>query len=134
VPNQVSKITNFSMRWLFNTLVDDYWSQWIKSESAKTTFRKFGYYSEMVNSKLKLIALNSNLCYRMNFWIVYDPYDPDGQLSWLIRELDEAETNGHYVIIIGIEIFLIKFSIGTKFNYHSRSCSSFWRLLSSVGS
>lgn len=57
----------------------------------------------MVKSNLKLIALNSNVCNRMNFWAAYDSYDPDGQLSWLIKELDEAETNGHFAIIIGNE-------------------------------
>jgi hypothetical protein len=46
----------------------------------------------MVNPKLKLIALNSNVCYRLNFWIAYDSYDPDGQLEWLISELDDAES------------------------------------------
>jgi sphingomyelin phosphodiesterase len=89
------------MSWLYNTLASDYWSQWITSETAKYTFRTFGYYSEMVNPKLKLIALNSNVCYRLNFWIAYDSYDPDGQLAWLISELDEAESKGLYAMIIG---------------------------------
>ncbi len=107
VPNEVSKKSNFSQSWLYNTLANDYWTQWINSESAKSSFRKGGFYSEMVNPKLKLIALNNNLCQRMNFWIAYDPVDPDGQLAWLIKELDEAETNGHYVMIIGIQYFIV---------------------------
>ena len=45
--------------------------------------------------------LNSNIAQKDNFWILYDPVDPDGQLAWLIKELDHAETIGAHVSILG---------------------------------
>jgi len=104
VPYEVSQSNvsmNHSMKWLYDTVADNYWSEWVNTTEAKATFKKGGYYSKMVTSTLKLVALNNNVAYRSNFWIAYDPVDPDGQLAWLIQQLDVAETNGHYVMIIG---------------------------------
>ena len=88
------------MSWLYDTLSDDYWSQWINTESAKKTFKRGGYYSSLINKGLKVIVLNNNVCDRGNYWIAYQANDIDGQLQWLINELDESETNGRYTMII----------------------------------
>ncbi|CAG2170991.1 unnamed protein product [Oppiella nova] len=103
VPHVVSQDTegSISMGWLYDTLADDYWNQWIGSLSAKRTFKKGGYYSSLVNRGLKAVVLNNNICHLGNLWIAYDPIDPDCQLKWLIHELDSAERKGLYVIIIG---------------------------------
>ncbi|XP_054157328.1 sphingomyelin phosphodiesterase-like [Oppia nitens] len=103
VPHEVEVKTNgsFSMSWLYDTLADSYWSQWISTPAAKQTFKKGGYFAAPLNADIKLIVLNNAICWRPNYWIAYDPYDPDGQLQWLINELDSAESDGKYAIIIG---------------------------------
>ncbi|XP_054156915.1 sphingomyelin phosphodiesterase-like [Oppia nitens] len=103
IPTEVSAISNgtFSMSWLYDTLADNYWSKWINTEAAKRTFKKGGYYSAQVNEALKVIALNNAMAQRGNYWVGYDPVDPDGQIQWLIDELDSAETQGQYAMIIG---------------------------------
>lgn len=73
------------MRWLYGTLVSDYWAKWLDTKEAKQSFMKGGYYSKMLTSNWKAIVLNSNHAYKSNFWIAYDPVDPDGQLAWLVR-------------------------------------------------
>ena len=86
------------MSWLYDTVAEE-WSKWLPS-SAIETVKKGGYYSVMATPKLKLISLNSNFCYRPNFWILMNTVDPGNQLTWLISELDKAEKDGHYVMII----------------------------------
>ena len=52
---------------------------------------------------MKVISINTNLYYKENFWL-YEAtmeYDPDGQLAWLVSELQAAETAGQRVFIIG---------------------------------
>ncbi|CAG2166017.1 unnamed protein product, partial [Oppiella nova] len=102
VPEEVSIKTDkyLSLSWLYDTLADDYWSQWINTPTAKKTFKKGGYYSKQVTDGLKIVVLNNNVCISRNYWLAYDPVDPDGQLKWFIDELDSAETNGLYVMII----------------------------------
>ena len=90
------------MDWLYDTLSDDYWSQWINTESAKNTFKRGGYYSGLVNKGLKVIVLNDGISDKRSYWIAHTSIDPDKQLKWLIEELNESETNGRYAVIIGI--------------------------------
>ncbi|CAG2110459.1 unnamed protein product, partial [Medioppia subpectinata] len=45
--------------------------------------------------------MNNNICQNENYYIAYDPIDPDGQLQWLIDELNSAETDGSYVMLLG---------------------------------
>ncbi|CAG2104025.1 unnamed protein product [Medioppia subpectinata] len=94
VPNSLSIETQgkVSMGWLYDTLADDLWSQWIDTAEAKKTFKKGGYYSKRFSDKLKVVVMNNNVCQHENYYIAYDPIDPDGQLQWLIDELDRAET------------------------------------------
>ena len=102
------------MEWLYDTLSEDYWSQWINTDSAKKTFKRGGYYSALVNKGLKVISLNDNACDRASFWIAYRANDIDGQLEWLIQELDESEANGRYAMIIGNHI---SYSTSEKINF-----------------
>ncbi|XP_054162145.1 sphingomyelin phosphodiesterase-like [Oppia nitens] len=90
-----------SMSWLYKTLADDYWSQWINTAKAKESFKIGGYYSAMATDRIKVVILNNNICQHRNWWLAYDPVDPDGQLKWLIDELYAAELNKQTAIIIG---------------------------------
>lgn len=89
------------MTWLYKTLTDDYWAKWLDTEEIHKTFNRGGYYSKMLSPNWKVIALNSNIAQKQNFWILYNPVDPDGQLEWLIKELDHAEKVGAKVTILG---------------------------------
>lgn len=97
----MAEISDFNMEWLYNTLANDYWHRWIDTKEAKETFLKGGFYSKMLQPHWKAIVLNTNVAYKSNFWCAYNPIDPDGQLQWLIDELDHAESIGAYVSILG---------------------------------
>lgn len=55
----------------------------------------------MITPNWKIVVLNTNFGYRSNFWVLLDPYDPNGELEYLIKECDEAEKNGQFVTILG---------------------------------
>lgn len=97
-PPEITDI-NFSIGWLYEELSNQ-WKDWIPSQSIDL-FKLYGYYSNDVSPTFKVIALNTNYCARLNFWLMYDPNDPGDQLKWLARELNQAEANGQKVHIIG---------------------------------
>ncbi|KAF9144248.1 hypothetical protein BGX30_013426 [Mortierella sp. GBA39] len=52
---------------------------------------------------LRIISLNTNFCYTMNFHLYAETsdYDPNGELKWLVAQLQAAEDAGERVWIIG---------------------------------
>lgn len=48
----------------------------------------------------RVIAMNDNVCYTMNWWLLYEARDPSGQLQWLADTLLQAESDGEYVHIL----------------------------------
>lgn len=50
---------------------------------------------------LRLISLNMNFCYPLNFWLYINSTDPYNQLKWLVDILQTSENNGEKVHIIG---------------------------------
>lgn len=60
-----------------------------------------GYYTSNVRPDLKVIALETNFCYKQNWWLLINATDPAHELDWLIHELSESEKNGQKVHIIG---------------------------------
>ena len=50
---------------------------------------------------LRLFSLNNSYCYAYNFWIFVSSVDPFGQLKYLVQVLQESETKGEKVHIIG---------------------------------
>ncbi|UNI17845.1 Sphingomyelin phosphodiesterase [Purpureocillium takamizusanense] len=94
-PKSVSNDT----AWLYETL-DGQWQRWIgKSDDA----RSMGAYSvKYPGGKLRVISLNTNMYYRFNF-VLYQKLerDPNGQIAWLVDELDAAEAAGESVYILG---------------------------------
>ncbi|RWS14173.1 sphingomyelin phosphodiesterase-like protein 2, partial [Dinothrombium tinctorium] len=89
----------FSLNWLYDALYEQ-WQQWICEKSVKS-FKYGGYYSRNVTKALKVIALNSNFCARLNFWQLLKPSDFGYQLQWLVNELNQAEKSRQSVHIIG---------------------------------
>lgn len=97
-PRSVDNITDLNARWMYDG-IGNMWAEFLGSDATES-FKRNGCYHKMLTPKVKLIALNNNVCQRMNFWNVYDPVDPDGQLKWFIEQLQEAEKVKHNVIVI----------------------------------
>ncbi|GAB0135560.1 hypothetical protein EsDP_00003893 [Epichloe bromicola] len=98
VPNAIGH----DSQWIYDLLSSD-WAHWI-GESSTTSVEEFGAYStKFPHGKLRIISLNTNLYYRHNFWLYqdYDTKDPNGQIAWLINELDAAEKAGERVYVMG---------------------------------
>lgn len=91
--------SNGAPHWLYPTLAKA-WSKWLPSET-KATIEKGAFYSVSPFKGLRIISLNTNFCYRMNFWLLVDSVDPAGQLKWLVTELQKAENHEEKVYIIG---------------------------------
>ncbi|QIX01469.1 hypothetical protein AMS68_006986 [Peltaster fructicola] len=90
-------IVGASSQWVYDALASA-WQTWIGT----TTANNYGAYAKDCSDKLKIISLNSNLYYNKNFWL-FEPtiqYDPDGQLDWLVQQLQAAETAQQRVYII----------------------------------
>ena len=77
------------------------WEAWIGRKAAEEV-KKFMYYSTYVEQyNLKIIALETNACQDINFFLLKDPTDPGGMLAWLKGELLDAESKGQFVYVIG---------------------------------
>lgn len=76
------------------------WAKWLP-ESALAQVRRSGNYAVDVDSRLRIIVINSNYCARMNPWTLYDPVDPGNQLKFLTRELYLAENRNQRVHLLG---------------------------------
>ncbi|KAK6429923.1 hypothetical protein LTR95_013926 [Oleoguttula sp. CCFEE 5521] len=99
-PNNID--TTISSQYVYDTLSAK-WQKWIGSSAAGQA-DKYGAYSyKLPNYNLKVISVNTNFYYKQNFWLYEKTiqYDPDGQLAWLVSELQAAETAGQRAIIIG---------------------------------
>ncbi|KAF2894532.1 hypothetical protein ILUMI_11660 [Ignelater luminosus] len=92
-------VTNgVSTQWIFDVAIEQ-WAHWLPKET-ETTIRKGGYYTVLARPGFRIIALNSNVCYTANLWLVYQDKDPYGQLQWLVEVLTEAEKNKEAVHIL----------------------------------
>ncbi|KRT82259.1 Calcineurin-like phosphoesterase, partial [Oryctes borbonicus] len=88
----------FSTQWLFD-LSAQLWERWL-DEDALATVRRGGYYTILARPGFRIVVLNSNVAYTMNWWLIYDDVDPYGQLQWLADTLYKAEQNGEKVHIL----------------------------------
>ncbi|KAL6805627.1 Metallo-dependent phosphatase-like protein [Trichoderma sp. SZMC 28012] len=91
-----------SSQWVYDALSDQ-WTRWVGA-SAESEIESIGAYStKYPNGNLRVISLNTNFYYRMNFWLYQEgiEQDPDSQIQWLVSELDAAEKAGERVYIIG---------------------------------
>lgn len=90
--------SGLSTQWLYD-LVGKSWNTWLPEESLQTVL-KGGYYTVLVKPGLRLIALNSNVCFTYNHWLFFNDEDPLGQLQWMVDILEQAEKDGERVHII----------------------------------
>ena len=85
--------------WLY-TAAGDLWSKFLSAD-AITTFKKGGYYTELIHPGLRLIALNTNIYYQRNKLVNLKDSDPAGQFAWLKSQLKAARAAGELVYIAG---------------------------------
>jgi sphingomyelin phosphodiesterase len=99
-PNTIN--TTISSQYVYDALSAD-WKQWIGASAAAQADQYGAYSYKVPNLNIKIISFNTNFYYKENFWL-YEAtleYDPNGQLAWLVSELQAAETAGQRVYLIG---------------------------------
>ena len=79
----------------------DIWKDWIGEEAAEEVKRNMFYskYDEKFN--IRVIAIDTNTCNNLNFYLIENPTDPGNMLSWLKLQLLDAESKNQFVYIIG---------------------------------
>ncbi|XP_039305802.1 sphingomyelin phosphodiesterase 1 [Solenopsis invicta] len=89
-----------STQWLYK-MTSDLWINfgWLP-ESTRSTILQGGYYTVSPKKGFRIITLNNNVCYCYNWWLLYQPQDPDGQLQWLADTLLQAEKDEEFVHIL----------------------------------
>lgn len=113
-PNSIGNAS----QWVYNALGKK-WASWI-GDAAKQEVLDIGAYStKYPNGNLRIISLNTNMYYRFNFALYQQDMirDPNGQLEWLIKELDKAEKAGENVYIIGHMPMGSSDALGDQANY-----------------
>ncbi|KAF9317855.1 hypothetical protein BG003_000251 [Podila horticola] len=87
--------------WLYSSLADD-WTHWLPKDAVKSV-KRYGAYTVSPQPGFRIISLNTNFCYTMNFYLYghTKDYDPNGEIKWLIDQLQAAEDTGERVWIIG---------------------------------
>jgi sphingomyelin phosphodiesterase len=91
-----------SSQWVYDAL-STAWTQWIGPTAAAQADSYGAYSYKRPGSNLRIISIDTNFYYSVNFWL-YElriRYDPNGQLAWLVNELQRAEDAGERVYIIG---------------------------------
>ncbi len=89
----------FNLDWMYKD-VGEVFEPWMGEDAVKS-FSKAGFYHVSPEPGLRLVVLNTNLCYVQNFWLPYAPIDPEKQLAWLAETLLAAEKAEENVLILG---------------------------------
>lgn len=95
-----------SATWMYEAIASSV-SRWVGDDAA-STIRSFGGYSvRHPSANLRIITLNTNFYYTNNYYMFEEMMhpDPEGQMEWLVRELDAAESSGENVWILGHQAF-----------------------------
>uniref|UniRef100_A0A7I4Z2W4 Sphingomyelin phosphodiesterase n=1 Tax=Haemonchus contortus TaxID=6289 RepID=A0A7I4Z2W4_HAECO len=89
----------FHMDWLYDAM-SDAWSGWVPDDQVKTV-KYMGCYMKQIYPGLRLISINNALGGdAVNFFLYINQTDPDGTLTWLIKQLHDAEAVGDRVHIV----------------------------------
>ncbi|KAI9559024.1 hypothetical protein GHT06_015813 [Daphnia sinensis] len=88
----------FSTSWLYDE-ADRQWARWLPAE-VSSTIRYGGFYTALVQPGLRIVSMNMNYCYTLNYWTYYKSQDPASSLLWLNQILEQAELNGEKVHIL----------------------------------
>lgn len=85
--------------WLYKTAYES-WKRWIPPKE-KNNFLRGGYFAVEINEKMRVLVVNTNICYSFNLWQTYVPRDPGGMLKWLQAELHLTFLQGKTAHIVG---------------------------------
>ncbi|GAA5807073.1 hypothetical protein MFLAVUS_000423 [Mucor flavus] len=101
IPIEIEK-DYLDLKWLYKSLAHS-WRGWLSLKTNPQVERNTGSYTARPVRGLKLISLNTNFCYILNWWLYEHPIqkDPNGVLTWLIQELQDSEDRAERVWIIG---------------------------------
>ncbi|KAG2235672.1 hypothetical protein INT48_008548 [Thamnidium elegans] len=101
IPIEIEK-DYLDLKWLYKSLAHS-WRGWLSLKTNPQVERNTGSYTARPVRGLKLVSLNTNFCYTLNWWLYEHPIqkDPNGVLSWLIQELQDSEDRAERVWIIG---------------------------------
>ncbi|KAK6618146.1 hypothetical protein RUM44_002597 [Polyplax serrata] len=91
--------TTNPMDWLYDQLYKE-WKIWLPA-NVQQTVRNGAFYTYLIKPNFRIVSMNMNFCYSMNWWLVIDSVDPLNHLQWLIDVLQEAEDKNEKVHIIG---------------------------------
>jgi len=105
---EVTNSQNFTVTDPIIPFTENLWKQWLSPE-AMATFEKNGFYSEYIHlkdgtdfaNKTRVIAVNTQPCYNMNFFLISTHKDGGDELAWLEDLLSEMEKKGENAILIG---------------------------------
>ncbi|KAF9153209.1 hypothetical protein BG015_003858 [Linnemannia schmuckeri] len=88
--------------WLYTSLATT-WSRWLLASATSSVKSNNGAYTVSPTPGFRIISLNTNFCYTMNFYLysALRDFDPNGEIAWLITQLQAAEDAGERVWIIG---------------------------------
>ncbi|KAF2363498.1 Calcineurin-like phosphoesterase domain ApaH type [Trinorchestia longiramus] len=89
----------FSNLWLYN-LMADHWQHHLPNANISKEARITGSYSALLEPGFRIISVNTNFCYKINWWVLYKNTDPGNVLRWLVLELLQAEQRSERVQII----------------------------------
>jgi len=76
------------------------WSKWLPGDALET-LQTGGYYSALAAPGLRVIGLNTQWGDNLNFYLLLEENQQQTQFDWLTQTLQNSETNGEKVIIIG---------------------------------
>jgi 3',5'-cyclic AMP phosphodiesterase CpdA len=99
--SQPSVTGSVSTQWLYDHL-ETLYADYLPAD-ALATVKSGGYYTVLSSEGHRVIVLNNNLCFTLNWW----SFTPAGitamkdQLQWLQDTLKAAETAGEFVHILG---------------------------------
>ncbi|KAG5914167.1 hypothetical protein E4U53_004697 [Claviceps sorghi] len=93
--------TKNNIEWLYSLLGKVWKNTQVGRVEAKHHRGRYVY--RVQAKRLRIIGINTNLYYFLNLWLYRDPIDtdPEGQLAWLVQQLQEAERAGDRVWIVG---------------------------------
>ncbi|XP_063704801.1 sphingomyelin phosphodiesterase-like [Culicoides brevitarsis] len=96
-PEEITK-ESLSMNYLYEYIAKA-WRQFLP-QSTELTLKRGGYYTTLVRPGFRVIGLNNNVCYNVNWWVMYHPKEHTVQLNWLHDVLLAAEKAGEKVHIL----------------------------------
>eukprot|EP00005_Dracoamoeba_jomungandri_P012013 CAMPEP_0174277712 /NCGR_PEP_ID=MMETSP0439-20130205/61080_1 /TAXON_ID=0 /ORGANISM="Stereomyxa ramosa, Strain Chinc5" /LENGTH=594 /DNA_ID=CAMNT_0015370055 /DNA_START=264 /DNA_END=2048 /DNA_ORIENTATION=+ len=92
----------FNMSWLYDNLADR-WAYWLPKDAVEQA-RYAGYYTVLAPDGTRIVSLNTNLgCNSQNWWLkipTKELSDPDQQLHWFAKVMEQAEKDNEVVYLI----------------------------------